>query len=82
MPLPADPGRLPQAFGVDDTLYGHPMDRAPLVLVEGSTVAERDIVTTGRVGVSAAADWPLPFYVAGSTGASVPSAPPFDPESA
>ncbi|MDE3003244.1 MAG: DNA-3-methyladenine glycosylase [Gemmatimonadota bacterium] len=82
MPLAAGPGRLAQAFGVDDTLYDHPMDRAPLMLAEGWTVPECDIVTTGRVGVSAAADWPLRFYVAGSLGVSVPSAPPFDPESA
>ena len=81
-PLAAGPGRLAQALGVDDTLYGHPMDEAPLLLASGWTVPDSDVVVTGRVGVSAAADWPLRFYVAGSSGVSAPSARPFDPESA
>ena len=79
-PLAAGPGRLAQALGVDDTLYGHRLDQAPLLLADGWSVADQDVVVTGRVGVSAAADWPLRFYVAGSSGVSTPSARPFHPE--
>lgn len=79
-PLAAGPGRLAQALGVDDALYGHPLDRTPLLLAGGWAVSDRDVVVTGRVGVSTAADWPLRFYVAGSSGVSAPSVRPFLPE--
>ena len=81
VPLASGPGRLAQALGVDDALYGHRLNQVPLVLAEGSTVSDGDVVVTGRVGVSAAADWPLRFYVAGSSGVSAPSTRPSDPES-
>ncbi len=79
-PLAAGPGRLAQALGVDDALYGHPLDQVPLVLAEGWAVSERDVVVTGRIGVSTAADWPLRFYVAGASGVSAPSSRPSLPE--
>ena len=69
-PLAAGPGRLAQAFGITDALYGHDLTRAPLQIVSGWAVRDEQIVVTGRVGVSAAADWPLRFYVRGSAGVS------------
>ena len=78
---PVDPAHLAQAVGVDDARYGHRLDQVQLALAEGSAVSDRDLVVTGRVGVSAAADWPLRFYVAGCSGVSAPSARPSAPES-
>lgn len=79
-PIAAGPGRLSQALGVDDGLYGHPLDRAPLLLLDGWSVSDRDVAVTGRVGVTTAADWPLRFYVVGAEGVSAPSARPFQPQ--
>ncbi|MGB1841839.1 MAG: DNA-3-methyladenine glycosylase [Longimicrobiales bacterium] len=79
-PLAAGPGRLTQALGLDGSLYGHPVDQSPLLIVDGWTVPDRDVVVTGRIGISTAADWPLRFYVAGSPGVSAPSARPSLPE--
>ena len=72
-PLAAGPGRLSQAFGISDTLYGHDLGKPPLRLLPGWAVDDRAVDASGRVGVSVAADLPYRFYVRGSAGASVPS---------
>jgi DNA-3-methyladenine glycosylase len=69
-PLAAGPGRLAQALGITDEVYGHPLSKPPLVLLPGWRVADRDVVVTGRVGVTAAAHWPHRFYVRGRPGVS------------
>ncbi len=74
LPLVAGPGRLAQALGVDDRLYGHVLDEVPLQLLQGWKVPDRDVVVTGRIGISTAAELPLRFYVDGSAGVSVKSA--------
>lgn len=71
-PLAAGPGRLAQALGVTDALYGHDLSRAPLVLVPDAPLPESRIGVSGRVGVSRAADWPHRFYVLGAAGTSRP----------
>lgn len=71
-PLAAGPGRLCQALGVDDALYGHDLTRPPLALRPGWSLAESEVGVSGRVGVREAADWPLRFYVRGSAGVSRP----------
>lgn len=81
-PLTAGPGRLAQALGVDARLYGHPLDRRPLLVRPGWRVPDDRVVTTGRVGISTAADRLLRFYVARARGVSKPSAQPSNAESA
>jgi DNA-3-methyladenine glycosylase len=62
-PLASGPGRLCQALGVTGDLYGHDFSSPPLVLVPGWHVQDPCIEVSGRVGVSAASDWPLRFFV-------------------
>lgn len=72
MPLGAGPGRLCAALGITDALYGHDLREAPLTLLAGWTVPEESVGVSRRVGVSAAVDWPLRFFVRGSLGVSRP----------
>lgn len=67
-PLLAGPGRLCQGLGVDGGLYGHALDRPPLLLARGWEVHEELVGVSGRIGVVAAAEEPLRFYVRGSPG--------------
>lgn len=69
-PLTAGPGRLCQAMGITDALYGHDLCEAPLRLMRGWPVPDEAVTASGRVGVRAAADLPFRFYVAGSIGVS------------
>ena len=69
-PLAAGPGRLCEALAITGDLYGHPLQQAPLELVSGWRVPDRLVGVSGRIGVSAAADWPFRFYVLGSPGVS------------
>ena len=71
-PLGAGPGRLCEAFGISGDLYGHDLREPPLQLVGGWKVEKERVGVSGRVGVSAAADWPYRFYVRASTGVSRP----------
>lgn len=68
--LASGPGRLCQALGISDRLYGHDLSTPPLRLLRGWEVADRHVGTSGRIGVSEAADWPLRFFVKGSPGVS------------
>lgn len=79
-PLAAGPGRLGQALGVTDALYGHDLTRPPLQLRPGWSVPEDRIRVTGRVGVGKAPEWPLRFFVEGSPGVSRGRAHRGDPE--
>lgn len=56
------PARLTQAMGIGPELQRHPMDRPPLLLVEGEPVPDRCLVVTTRVGISRAAERTLRFY--------------------
>ena len=67
-PLAAGPGRLCEALGITGALYGHDLRRPPLELQPGWRVAASSVGVSGRIGVRAAADRPLRFYVLGSPG--------------
>jgi DNA-3-methyladenine glycosylase len=69
-PLAAGPGRLCEALGITGDLYGHDLRRPPLMLEPGWTVPDNVVGVGGRIGVRAAADRPLRFYVVGSPGVS------------
>jgi DNA-3-methyladenine glycosylase len=71
-PLGAGPGRLCSALGISDELYGHDLREAPLRLEAGWVVPDEAVAVSGRVGVSAAGDWPYRFFVRGSPGVSRP----------
>ncbi len=64
-PLASGPGRLCQALGITGDLNGHDLRQAPLRLLPGWPLDDRDVVATGRIGVRHAADWPLRFHVVG-----------------
>lgn len=66
----AGPGRLCQALGVTGALYGHDLSRPPLEVRTGWTVAPGDVGVSSRIGVTAAADWPLRFFVRGNPSVS------------
>lgn len=59
------PGNLARALGVDGTLNYHPMDRPPLWIAAGRTIADRDVAVGPRIGITRAADWPLRFWLRG-----------------
>lgn len=74
-PTAAGPGRLCQALGIHGGLDGHDLSQGVLRLEPGWTVPDARVGVSGRVGVRAAADRPLRFYVLGSPGVSRPSRP-------
>jgi DNA-3-methyladenine glycosylase len=67
-PLAAGPGRLCQALGITGDLYGHDLNAPPLVLEPGWAVPDAAVGVSGRIGVRAAAELPLRFYVRGASG--------------
>ncbi|CAN5536440.1 DNA-3-methyladenine glycosylase [soil metagenome] len=69
-PLPAlmrGPGNLARALGVDGALNGHSLDRSPLWIVPGVPLAEEEVERGPRIGITRAAEWPLRFWIRGST---------------
>lgn len=59
------PGRLAQALGVTMRHNYRDLARPPIQLQPGQPVADPEVGTGGRIGVSRAADWPLRFFVKG-----------------
>lgn len=66
------PGRLAQALGVTLRHNYHDLARPPIQLVRGPAVADADIGSSGRIGVSRAADRPLRFFVRGHPAVKAP----------
>jgi len=71
--LCAGPGRLCQALGVTRDHDGLPLDRAPFQLRTGTM--HEEVATGRRVGITAAADRPWRYAVAGSRFLSRPLRP-------
>ncbi len=63
--LTSGPGRLCQAFGIDTSLDGRPLDGQSLG-IEPATGPRGEIVVGPRVGIRVGTDMPLRFYLAGS----------------
>jgi len=61
--LTSGPGKLAAAMGITGRENGHPLDRPPLMILEGEAVDPSEIAVGPRIGVTRAADWPLRFYV-------------------
>ena len=69
--LCSGPGKLVMALGITPKLNGASLLRPPLYLTAGDHMpSPEDIVCTPRIGISAAADLPLRFYIKGSRFAS------------
>jgi DNA-3-methyladenine glycosylase len=64
------PGKLCQALGIDAAMNGLRLDRRPLRILPGATMAENEVETTARIGISKAADWPLRYLVRGNPNVS------------
>lgn len=64
------PAKLCQALGIDKTMNGHDLSKAPLKLIMQPGTKE-EIVTTTRIGISNAKDVPWRFYIKGNPYVSV-----------
>lgn len=60
------PGKLCAALGIDGSLNGVSLQRGALVIREGNRVEPSQVVTTTRIGITKAADWPLRYYIKGN----------------
>lgn len=71
--LTSGPARLTEALAVGPELQRHALQRRPLRILAGAhPVADADVVTTTRVGISRAADLELRFYERGNAWVSRP----------
>jgi DNA-3-methyladenine glycosylase len=61
--LAAGPARLTQALGIDRRLNGHRLTEPPLWIAAGRRVTPGRVVVGPRIGIRAAADWKLRFYI-------------------
>jgi len=64
--LCSGPGKLVQALGIDPNLNGSSAIDGPIGFYDGEVNADFEIVTTTRIGISQAKDWPLRFYIKGN----------------
>ena len=65
--LASGPGKLTLAMNITRALNEHDVTTPPLMVLEVHDTPPIDIVTTPRIGIRECADWPLRFYIAGST---------------
>lgn len=66
------PAKLCQALAINDSLNGHNLARAPLVLKVNPAVATDQIIQSTRIGISRAQDVPWRFYLKGNAYVSRP----------
>lgn len=57
------PGKLCLALGIDGALNCSPLQRPPLLIRGGETIADANVVITPRIGITESADWPLRWFV-------------------
>lgn len=57
------PGKLCAALGIDASLNGVPLQRGALVIRAGEAIDDDQVLTTPRIGITKAADWPLRYAV-------------------
>ncbi len=68
--LCSGPGKLCQALGITRELDGCMMPDAEVVVRPADVTLPFEVVTTSRIGITKAADWPLRFVVKGTLYAS------------
>ena len=64
--LCSGPGKLCQALGITRDLDGRMMPDAEVVVLPAALALPFEVVTTPRIGITQAADWPLRFAVKGN----------------
>ncbi|CAN5757166.1 DNA-3-methyladenine glycosylase [soil metagenome] len=64
--LCSGPGKLCQALGITRELDGRMMPGAEVVVLPPTVSPPFEVVTTPRIGITKAADWPLRFLVEGN----------------
>jgi len=64
--LCSGPARLCEALAVTGRLDGVSLQRGPLRIVRGPGRQRLDIITTPRIGITRARNWPLRFLIGGS----------------
>ena len=57
------PGKLCLALGIDGALNCSALQRPPLLIRGGETIADANVVITPRIGITESADWPLRWFV-------------------
>lgn len=65
--LCSGPGKLCQALGITRGLDGRMMPGAEVVVLPSTVALPVEVEVTPRIGITKAADWPLRFFVAGSS---------------
>ena len=63
--LASGPGRLTQAFGIDQKLDAHAMRRSDVIILAQDPV-DTAVEISHRIGITKAVDWPLRFSERGS----------------
>jgi DNA-3-methyladenine glycosylase len=64
--LTSGPGRLAGALGITGEHDAHALDRPPLWICAAGRVADAEITTGPRIGITRAVEWPLRFCERGS----------------
>jgi DNA-3-methyladenine glycosylase len=57
------PGKLCLALGIAREHNGARLDRPPIQIRGGDSVADADVVVTPRIGITQSADWPLRYFI-------------------
>lgn len=70
--LCSGPGRLAQALGITMRHNGHDLTLPPIRLLARPAPAAAEVGTSGRIGVSRAADRPLRFFLKGHPAVKAP----------
>ena len=70
--LCSGPGRLSQALGITMRHNGHDLSLPPVRLIGRPPVVVGEVGTSGRIGVSRAADRPLRFFLKGHPAVKAP----------
>jgi DNA-3-methyladenine glycosylase len=70
--LLSGPGKIGRGFGLSLKDNGRDFTRGPLGLAGGTPVADREVATTRRIGISRAVDRPYRFSLIGSRSVSGP----------
>ena len=60
------PGKLCLALGIGREHNGARLDRPPILIRGGDSVADADVVVTPRIGITQSADWPLRYFIKGN----------------
>ena len=60
------PGKLCEALGINGSHNRLSLQRKPLVIREGKSIAKSEIETTPRIGITRAVDWPLRYFIRGN----------------